>query len=131
MSKSDCSFSLGVLGSRIDAFCFLIDGPTKESTIYKSKWWTKRFNSSYWLNHRADIKEKMINTIIVMFRGWFRATTKSEMKRFVTTVNGWNPLTFVTQSTILLDIPEVLDPPMILSLICIIYPYLEKVGIHS
>ena len=48
-----------------------------------------------------------------MFRGGSRTAAISKMERFLTIVNGFQPLTIITKRSIL-DVAAVLDPPLML-----------------
>ena len=45
------------------------------------------------------------------FRGGSRTAATSNMEHFVLIVSGWKPLTIITKTSIL-DVAEVLDPPL-------------------
>ena len=49
---------------------------------------------------------------VTRFRGGSRAAATSKMERFVIIVNGWEPLTIITKSSIL-DVAAALDPPLV------------------
>ena len=46
-----------------------------------------------------------------VFRGGSRTAATSKVELFVIIVNGWQPLTIITESSIL-DVAAVLDPPL-------------------
>ena len=48
-----------------------------------------------------------------LFRGGFRTAATSKMEHFVILVNGFQPLTIITESSIL-DVAAVLDPVLLL-----------------
>ena len=48
----------------------------------------------------------------MILRGESRAVATSKMERFVTIVNGFQPLTIITKRSIL-DVAAALDPPLI------------------
>ena len=50
----------------------------------------------------------------MILRGESRAAATSKMERFVTIVNGFQPLTIITKRSIL-DVAAALDPPLILN----------------
>ena len=52
-----------------------------------------------------------------MLRGESRATATSKMERFVIIVNGWSPLTIITNRSIL-NVAAVLDSPLMLGCTC-------------
>ena len=51
-------------------------------------------------------------TCLGIYRDGCRTAATSKMKRFVTIVNGWKPLTIIKKRSVL-DVAAVLDPPLI------------------
>ena len=53
----------------------------------------------------------MANSYVVPCRGVSRAAATSKMEHFVITVNGFQPLTIITNRSIL-DVAAAVDPPL-------------------
>ena len=63
------------------------------------------------MTHTLAFLNKLGKSDLPRFRGGSRTTATSKMEQFVIIVNGFQPLTIITKSSIL-DVAEVLDPPL-------------------